>query len=147
MDTIHGTSFEFAGIGILVMGDSGAGKSDLALQMMDRGAALIADDYTEISAVDDQLHMRAPKTTEGLMEIRGIGLVKIENRVATSRLGLLVRLIERTEINRFPEHDYKTFMGQNIAYLQLSIAETSCAAKLAMTCRLLAAGTWPPTSP
>jgi len=144
VETVHGTSFVFEGVGVLVMGDSGSGKSDLALQMMDRGGKLIADDYTEVTAVDGQLQLRAPKVTEGLMEIRGLGLVTIESRVATANLGLLVQLAGREQLDRLPEHYYETFMTQNVALLRLSIEEASCAAKLAMACKFLAAGTWPP---
>jgi hypothetical protein len=74
-ETVHATSVAIDGHGILIMGASGAGKSDLALRLIDRGALLVADDYTLATARDGQLMLSAPPTIAGKMEIRHLGIV------------------------------------------------------------------------
>ena len=49
MNTIHATCVAIEGRGVLIVGPSGSGKSDLALRLIDRGAALVADDYTDLN--------------------------------------------------------------------------------------------------
>jgi HPr kinase/phosphorylase len=75
-ETIHATSVAIDGHGVLILGPSGSGKSDLALRLIDRGAVLISDDYTIASAQDDRLILDAPENIEGVMEIRHLGLVE-----------------------------------------------------------------------
>lgn len=60
---------------VLILGDSGAGKSDLLLRLMDDGAKLVADDRTELYVTRGRLCARAPKSIAGLMEVRGLGIV------------------------------------------------------------------------
>jgi len=74
-ETIHATSVAIGGLGVLIMGPSGAGKSDLALRLIDRGATLISDDYTIVTAQDGALLLNAPPAIAGRMEIRHLGLV------------------------------------------------------------------------
>ena len=76
-ETIHATSIAINGHGMLIMGPSGAGKSDLALRLIDRGATLISDDYTCVSARDGRLWLSAPEKIAGTMEIRHLGIVDI----------------------------------------------------------------------
>ena len=73
---VHATTVAIAGRGILLLGPSGAGKSDLALRLIDRGAMLVADDYTDLWVEDGRLIARPPPTIAGKMEIRGIGIVQ-----------------------------------------------------------------------
>jgi len=61
--------------GILILGESGAGKSDLLLRLMDGGAELVADDRTELYVTKGRLSARAPKSIAGLIEVRGLGIV------------------------------------------------------------------------
>jgi len=74
---IHASCIAIGKRGILILGDSGAGKSDLALRLIDDGAALVSDDRTEIYVSRSILHARAPKTIAGLLEVRGLGIVKL----------------------------------------------------------------------
>ena len=64
-ETLHATSIAIGGHGLLIMGASGAGKSDLALRLIDRGATLISDDYTIASPRDGRLLLSAPQTIAG----------------------------------------------------------------------------------
>ena len=75
MTILHATCVAIDGRGVLLTGASGAGKSDLALRLIDRGALLVSDDGTSVEARDGRLHARAPATIAGRMEVRGIGIV------------------------------------------------------------------------
>lgn len=74
---IHATTVAIRGRGVLILGESGAGKSDLALRLIDRGARLVSDDYTVVTAVAGTLVAHAPATIAGRMEIRGLGIVAL----------------------------------------------------------------------
>lgn len=75
------------GHGVLLLGPSGSGKSDLLIRLLDRGFALVADDQVE---VEDGL-ASAPAALAGLVEIRGLGIVRLAYE-ATARLALAVTL-------------------------------------------------------
>lgn len=64
---------------MLLRGKSATGKSDLAVRLMDQGWQLVADDYTELYAHDGVLYARPPKTLKGLIEVRGLGLIKVDH--------------------------------------------------------------------
>lgn len=77
-EVISGVLVDVDGIGILIKGESGIGKSETALELIRRGHRLIADDVVEIKKLaDNHLVGRAPEITQNLMEIRGIGLINI----------------------------------------------------------------------
>jgi len=88
---IHATCVAIGNAGVLLLGKSGAGKSDLALRLIDGGAVLVADDRVLLSARKGVLMGRAPDSIRGLIEIRGLGIVEmpVKNPVA---IGLAVRL-------------------------------------------------------
>ena len=69
---------DIAGVGVLITGDSGVGKSETALELVRRGHRLVADDRVEVYARDEQtLVGEAPMILEHLMEIRGIGIINV----------------------------------------------------------------------
>jgi len=72
---VHASCVAIRNKGILILGDSGMGKSDLALRLMDGGARLVADDRTELTVEHGRLCARAPKSIAGLIEVRGLGIV------------------------------------------------------------------------
>jgi HPr kinase/phosphorylase len=76
--TIHGVLLEVYGIGVLITGKSGVGKSETALELLMRGHRLVSDDTVEIKKVDEQLRGESPALTRHFMEIRGIGILDIE---------------------------------------------------------------------
>lgn len=76
--TIHGVLMEVYGIGVLLTGKSGLGKSETALELLMRGHRLISDDAVEIKRVEEQLRGESPKLTRYFMEIRGIGILDVE---------------------------------------------------------------------
>ncbi len=77
-ETIHVSSVAIDGRAVLIGGRSGAGKSDLALRLIDRGAALISDDYTFVRRDRGRAMASAPQRIAGKIEIRGVGIVEME---------------------------------------------------------------------
>ena len=78
--TVHGVLVDGYGIGVLIMGDSGIGKSEVALELIRRGHRLVSDDIVEIRKVSDAtLVGYAPELTRHLLELRGIGILNIKN--------------------------------------------------------------------
>lgn len=100
-ETVHATSVALEGRGLLLLGASGAGKSDLALRLIDAGAMLISDDYTLAERRNGRLLLRAPETIAGKMEIRHLGLVDMPH-ARDVPAALAIRLDEKPE--RMPEH-------------------------------------------
>ena len=88
---IHASCVALKGKGVLILGDSGAGKSDLALRLIDEGAKLVADDRTELYVDKEKLFARAPKSIAGLIEVRGLGIVA-RPFVGKAAIALVVQL-------------------------------------------------------
>lgn len=88
---IHASCVAIGRRGILLLGASGAGKSEIALRLIDRGAVLVADDRTLLSVKNGVLRAAAPASIRGLIEIRGLGIVALPAR-ASIAVTLVVRL-------------------------------------------------------
>ena len=91
VETVHASCVAILGRAVLIAGRSGAGKSDLALRLIDRGARLVSDDYIEIRAGGGRAFASAPATIRGQIEVRGIGLVAFDS-VQDVPVALLVDL-------------------------------------------------------
>ena len=76
--TRHGVLVEVYGEGILMLGDSGIGKSETAIELLKRGHRLVADDAVEIRGVSDSLYGTAPELIRHYIEIRGIGVIDVQ---------------------------------------------------------------------
>ena len=77
-ESLHGVLVDISGVGVLITGDSGVGKSETALELVRRGHRLVADDRVEVYARDEQtLVGAAPTILQHLMEIRGIGIIDV----------------------------------------------------------------------
>ena len=88
---IHATAVSIDGIAILIRGASGYGKSDLALRLIQEGAQLISDDRVKLTNIDKQLFAASPKNIDGLLEVRGIGILRVGSTGA-QQVGLIVDL-------------------------------------------------------
>ena len=77
--------------GVLILGPSGSGKSRLALGLIDHGAQLVADDQVFVAADQGGLYVRAPQSTAGLIEVRGLGLLRLGFR-RVARIVLIIDL-------------------------------------------------------
>jgi len=88
---IHATCVAIGGHGVLLLGASGTGKSDLALRLIDEGAQLVADDRSLLFVKNGALHAKAPPSIKGLLEVRGVGIIALPPR-ASVKLALAVTL-------------------------------------------------------
>lgn len=108
-DTIHASAVSWQGRALLILGASGAGKSDLALALMALGCDLVGDDRVRLQIVDDHLEVTPVPTIAGLIEARGIGILNADH-VARARVVCVVDL-DRTEQARLPQRHSITLMG------------------------------------
>ncbi len=134
--TIHATCVAIDGYGVLIMGPSGSGKSDLALRLIDRGAALVSDDRCVIESVDPgALSVSPPPTLAGKIEVRGIGIVPIDFAPA-ARLALVITL-ERDPPRMPDKDDSVELCGYSLPRLRIDAAEASAPIKVALALRLM----------
>ena len=76
--TLHGVFMDVLGMGVLITGESGVGKSELGLELISRGHGLVADDVVEVSRLGpDSLEGRCPELLKDFLEVRGLGLLNI----------------------------------------------------------------------
>jgi HPr kinase/phosphorylase len=82
--SVHGVLVEVYGLGVLIQGKSGIGKSETALDLLTRGHKLVSDDVVEITRIGDVLEGESPELTRYFMEIRGVGIIDIERLYGVS---------------------------------------------------------------
>lgn len=98
--TLHGVCLEVFGVGVLIKGNSGIGKSETSLELINRGHRLVADDAVIIKRVDNRLKATCPELTQHLMEIRGIGIldIKLLFGVGSIRIEQFVEIVIELEL-------------------------------------------------
>ncbi len=126
---LHATCVVVKSRGVLLLGEPGAGKSDLALRLMDRGAKLIADDQVELTKKGRTIIATAPRRIYGLLEVRGVGIFKVRSQ-KKARVLLVVQLVKQEWIERLPYPEPYECMHTHIAQLRLSPFEPSAAIKV-----------------
>jgi len=127
-ETVHGTCVAIGGRGVLIEGQSGSGKSDLALRLIDRGAMLVSDDYTVLVRDGKGLVARAPANIAGKIEVRGVGIVEMA-QAGDTPLGLVVRLVDAPE--RLPVDDaVRRIAGVKLPEIALNALEPSAPIKV-----------------
>jgi HPr kinase/phosphorylase len=102
-------------LALMITGASGSGKSELALQMMALGARLVADDQTHLRRVDAGLVASGANTIRGLIEMRGIGILRADP-MDDVKLAAIVDL-DQTETRRLPPNRSKLILGVAIPVL------------------------------
>jgi HPr kinase/phosphorylase len=125
-ETRHGTAVRWLEHGVLLLGSSGAGKSDLALRLIDHGAELVADDLVRIEASGGRLIARA-QAAPGLIELRGQGIFRLP-ALAETVLDLALELGPTLE--RLPAPGTLTIAGLALPCHRLDPASPSAAARL-----------------
>ncbi|WP_448208366.1 HPr kinase/phosphorylase [Azospirillum sp. sgz302134] len=140
MVTIHGTCVLLSGIGVLLRGPSGSGKSDLALRLIDGGAKLIADDRVELRMDQGRLMATAPAALAGLLEARGVGILPVPT-AAEAEVGLLVDLVPRDRVERLPDPEATPLLDKAVPRLALCPFDASTPAKLRLAATAARAGT------
>ena len=137
---VHGTCVALKGRGVLLLGDSGAGKSDLALRLIHDGARLVADDRVVLTLKRGTLTASAPTSIAGLIEVRGLGIVKLPARSAP--LMLVIQL--GREGPRLPGEECWALDGlkkaASLPLLHLDGRHASDPAKIALALRAFARG-------
>ena len=126
---IHGSCVARDGAGVLILGPSGAGKSDLALRLIGRGFVLVADDQVDIS----DGRARAPKALAGLLEARGLGIVRLPY-VSDVKLHVVIALTDRTE--RLPRPEIHADLDLPVVRLNAAHASAPECVALALDCAL-----------
>ena len=117
---------------VLLRGPSGAGKSDLAVRLIESGARLVADDQTHVARVGRTLYATPPPALAGMIEVRGVGILKLARGQLLSRapLGFLIDLVPLQAIERLPEPSHEIVLGVVLPRLDLAPFEASTVAKL-----------------
>lgn len=127
-ETLHATTVSIRGRGVLIEGASGAGKSDLALRLIDRGAVLVSDDYSFVQRRERQVFASPPATIAGKIEVRSIGIIDIAH-LDEAPVALIVALGEPAA--RLPERGQgRIILGVAVPLLALDGREASAAIKV-----------------
>ncbi|MDE6434775.1 MAG: HPr(Ser) kinase/phosphatase [Lachnospiraceae bacterium] len=123
--SIHAVLVDVYGVGVLIMGESGIGKSEAALELIKRGHRLVSDDVVEIKKVsDDTLVGTAPEMTRHFIELRGIGIIDVKALFGaecvkmTQSIDLVINLEEWNKNNNYDrmglESQYTEFLGNKV---------------------------------
>lgn len=138
MSVIHASCVAIGARGVLLCGESGSGKSDLALRLIDAGAELVADDYVALTAAAAAVYAAPPDRLAGLIEVRGLGLVQMPYRAGVA-VALAVTLAGPQAVARLPEPRESELEGVGVPAVTVAAFEASAAAKTRFALRALAA--------
>ena len=130
--TEHGTMMDIKGIGTLIRGSSGVGKSECALALIERGHSIVADDLTRIHLIDERdLMASSMELNRGHMECRGIGIINVGEMFGVrsvrleKRIDLVVSLIEggsKSDEDRTGlEQSFYTILGMDVPHIELYV--------------------------
>lgn len=130
--TMHGVLVDIYGIGVLITGESGVGKSETALELVQRGHRLIADDAVEIKKLDDSVLVgQSPELLKHFLEIRGIGIVDVRSlygvgAIKNSKMIDLIIHLESWNEERYYDRlgldkEYDKILGINLEKLVVPV--------------------------
>ncbi|MDE1153051.1 MAG: HPr kinase/phosphatase C-terminal domain-containing protein [Micavibrio sp.] len=131
---LHGTAVllhagELHSGAVFIRGLSGAGKSDLALRLIDAGAQLICDDQVLFEQRNGKIYADSIDTIRGLLEVRGVGLMRFA-AAPPSRLHLVVDLVRREDVPRLPDVETIDILGAAIPRVRLHAFDMSTPVKI-----------------
>ncbi len=136
MSHLHATCVSIGDSGVLLRGAPGSGKSDLALRLIDSGGHLIADDQVLLVRLENQVIARAPAALEGMLEVRGLGIVMAPSRAQVA-LALVVDLEPDGTCERLPPPDKCRIEGIEISRLVMAPHHASADAIIRLALRTL----------
>ena len=117
--TRHGVLVEVYGEGILILGDSGIGKSETAIELIKRGHRLVADDAVEIRRIGDTLTGTAPELIRHYLEVRGIGVVDIQKLFGMSGVKSATQIDLVIQFERWQDEKFYDRLGLDEAHTQI----------------------------
>lgn len=130
---VHATAVAIEGQGILLVGASGSGKSDLALRLIDRGAILVCDDYCDIIDGSGGPEIHVKPNISGKIEVRGVGICSIDY-VPSAPLFMVLQLDRAPD--RLPASDDRIELaGWSVPYARLAPFEMSAPLKVEILLR------------
>ncbi|MDO4489305.1 MAG: HPr(Ser) kinase/phosphatase [Eubacteriales bacterium] len=130
--SIHGVLMDCYGEGVLILGDSGVGKSEAALELLKRGHRLVTDDVVEIKKVSDEtLVGTAPDITKNFIELRGIGIINVRDLFGfeaikdTQSIDMVIKLEEWDKDKTYDriglEENYMNILGKNVVLHEIPV--------------------------
>jgi HPr kinase/phosphorylase len=128
---LHGTAVDVYGVGCLIVGKPGIGKSESALELVERGHRLVADDYVEIQRRENSIHAKTNHVLKHFIEIRGLGMIDLRSVFGVGsvrdfkRIGLVLELAEWSTVTEFDRLGLTTsfteILGVRIPYLRIPV--------------------------
>ena len=119
MITRHGVLMDVYGEGVLILGDSGIGKSETAIELIKRGHRLVADDAVEIRRIGDTLTGTAPELIRHYLEVRGIGVVDIQKLFGMSGVKSATQIDLVIQFERWQDEKFYDRLGLDEAHTQI----------------------------
>ncbi len=128
---VHGAAVRLGGKGVLLLGPSASGKSDLALRLIDVGASLIADDQVRLEVRNDRLYAGPHARLKGLINLRGIGILRLP--FEEGGLDLAVDLISPEGLpDPLPLPETASWLGIDLPKISLDPKAASAVARIRM---------------
>jgi HPr kinase/phosphorylase len=131
---INGTAVAWRGQGVLIIGPTGAGKSDLTLRLIDAGATLVSDDVVELKRDGNELLLsfppEGPADLMGKMEVKGLGIMNVPAAPPDVPLALVVRSTAREMVELVPESLESEWLGLQVTTIGIHLLEPSAPAKV-----------------
>ncbi|WP_071027264.1 HPr(Ser) kinase/phosphatase [Peptoniphilus raoultii] len=128
---MHGCLLDIYGVGVLITGRSGIGKSETALDLISGGARLISDDSVIIKNMDDRLVGKSPEITRHFMEIRGVGIVDVQKMfgigyvMEEKEVEIVVELVDWDESKEYDrlglDDNYESLLGINVVKFTIPV--------------------------
>ena len=131
MANIHASCVSWQDKGILILGQSGSGKSDLSLRLIQEyDALLVADDRVDLNVSHETIVASSPQPLVGMLEVRGIGILKPPHVDRTS-LDIVVELVsDPKKVDRLPHEEYWGFGGIKLPLIRICAFENSATHKI-----------------
>ncbi len=130
---LHGTLLDIYGVGVLLVGESGIGKSEIALELVKKGHRLVADDSVIVSATNRKLYGKAPAPLKGFLEVRGLGIINVIQMFGvvsirnSKHISLIISLEKAEDIKAIDrllnKMDKKSILDVEVPLVRLPVSE------------------------